>query len=113
MESSKILRSWDEGYTDMELKIFDWNKAARLIVESKVETAKAGLEEDWENTSRIIWFRGIVAEGNTPIESRFATPVVEIDGEKIACYIFDCDLDNWQEKEWPNLARIIVSKNIF
>jgi hypothetical protein len=34
-----------------ERKVFDWNKAARLIRENDIVNAYAGLAEDWNDTS--------------------------------------------------------------
>jgi hypothetical protein len=71
-----------------EPKVFDWNKAARLIKETKAKKASAGLAEDWEYTGGIIFENGkIDLEDYTFLQSTWATPVIKIDGEEFDCYL--------------------------
>ena len=93
-----------------ELKVFDWHKAATLIKERDVKNAMAGLSGDWEWTGGTILDGGKIPEDNyTYLVSTWATPELEIDGEKIDCYKMESETDGWDSKTfWPESAKAIV-----
>ena len=92
-----------EANRHKELMVFDWDKAARLIKEKGAQEASAGLFGDWE------WTGGdILTEGKpnlddyTFLASTWATPELEIDGEKIPCFIYQNDNCKWDSgTKWP------------
>lgn len=93
-------------------KVFDWDKAAKIIKERKPETASAGLAEDWA------WTGGLIYENGKPVKneytflaSRWATPVLILDGEEIDCYQPE-GYHGWDaDTKWPESAlKILDSK---
>ena len=48
---------WRAQLSTSEVKVFDWNRAARLIKDNNVKTASAGLKGDWE------WTGGTIFDG--------------------------------------------------
>jgi hypothetical protein len=93
-----------------EMKVFDWNKAARLIKEQKVNYASAGLSGDWEYTSGNILENG---EPNfddyTYLASTWATPEIVIDGEFIDCYVMESQTEWDSGTKWPQSALDILN----
>ena len=95
-----------------ELKVFDWDKAARLIKERKPDYASAGLDEDWE------WTGGAIYRDNKPVTddytylaSTWATPMIFIDDEFIDCYKMEHEVPNWNaETKWPDSALKILNE---
>ena len=75
-----------------EPKIFDWDKAARLIREWQPNVAAAGLQEDWFWTGMDIYRDGRAIDKDEVsmfpyTKSCWATPILVLDGEEIACWI--------------------------
>lgn len=92
-------------------RVFDWDKAARLLVEQKpTGEVVAGLSSDLEYTGGVIWVNGdIVLDQYTYLSSNWATPVLVIDGDEIACWRFASDAPGWDEStKWPDSAVAIV-----
>jgi len=89
-----------------ELMVFDWDKAARLIRESGCETAFAGLCSDWGNTGGRIFSNGEPdMDDYTFLASIWATPEIEIDGERIDCYKMQSEVPDWDsDTKWPDSA---------
>ena len=64
-------------------KVFDWDKAAKIIKERRPKTASAGLSEDWEWTGGTIYENGKPVKNEyTYLASRWATPILILDGEE-------------------------------
>lgn len=95
-----------------ESKVFDWDKAARLIRERKPNIASAGLESDWEFTGGDIYKDGdIVKEGDTYVylASTWATPEISLDGDIVECYKMQSKTPNWgADTYWPESALKIL-----
>ncbi len=93
-------------------RVFDWKKAAALIMERKATTAGAGLKSDWEYTGGTIWSDGKPVpqeETYTYLSSNWATPELEIDGEIIDCWIYEDDSPGWDSGTyWPQEALDII-----
>lgn len=93
-------------------RVFDWDKAARLIVERKPTVAEAGLGGDWSHTGGEIWRDGKpVPESDTYVylSSNWATPQIEIDGETIDCWIYEDESPGWDAHTyWPPSALAII-----
>jgi len=95
-----------------KMMIFDWDKAAQLILERKPKTASAGLSGDWEWTGGEIYRSGeIVDDEYTYLGSTWATPMLEMDGDEVECYQMQSDDLKWDEKtKWPDSARKILNQ---
>lgn len=90
-------------------KVFDWNKAARLIKESGVKTASAGLSLDWEWTGGTIFEDGKPTNENyTYLASTWATPELDLDGEMVDCYVMQGDTEWDAGTKWPQSALDIL-----
>ena len=87
-------------------KIFDWNKAARILRERNAKDASAGLREDWEWTCDEILRDGKIVNTEDPyLASTWATPSLEIDGDTIDCFIMESESPGWDENTvWPESA---------
>lgn len=96
-----------------ECKVFDWDKAARLIAESGARHAEAGLSEDW-------WWTGgdILADG-LPVSERvcvylastWATPVLVLDGDEVECWRMQSETPDWDaDTWWPDSAKALLTE---
>lgn len=95
-------------------KIFDWDKAAHLIVENGLIHVSAGLAEDWDWTSGKILQNGeIVPEEDTYtfLKSYWATPVLvdDISEDVYECWTTETEWDS--KTYWPQSARDILDKS--
>lgn len=94
--------------------VFDWDKAARLIVEKGATSASAGLSGDWE------WTGGEIFEDGKPVPredtytylaSTWATPELEIDGDYIDCFRKESETPGWDSGTyWPESALAILAE---
>ena len=96
------------------IKVFDWDKAARIIKEQGITEADAGLSEDFGNTGGTILENGKpIIESYTYLASTWATPVLVTsdldDGlTEIPCYIMQSQTE-WNAKtKWPQSALNIL-----
>lgn len=89
--------------------VFDWDKAARVIVERGAQYAEAGLSGDWDWTGGEILNDGKpVLDSYTYLQSLWATPMILIDGAYYECYI-DADKTQWDSgTKWPQSALDIL-----
>lgn len=96
-------------------RVFDWNKAAEIIRDRNPESASAGLQGDMEWTGGEIWRDGeIVPREKTYVylASTWATPILEIDGEEIPCFVTKPKTEWDSSTYWPESAKaILVRKN--
>lgn len=93
-------------------KVFDWEKAARLIKERNPKKASAGLSEDWEYTAGTIYRDGEpVYDSYTYLASTWATPELEMDGETFDCYRMEDEGEWGASTKWPDEALRILSGN--
>jgi hypothetical protein len=70
-------------------KIFDWEKAEKILKEKNPESADAGLEMDYEYTRDTIWRDGKFVEDHSAyLHSVWATPMLIINDtdEEIECW---------------------------
>ena len=100
-----------EANRNNKMKVFDWNKAAKLIVKYNLTEADAGLIEDW------FWTGGnILTNGNlninsyTYLASTWATPVLWTDEEIYDCWIWEDETDWDSDTKWPQSAIEILRK---
>ena len=79
-----------------KLMVFDWEKAARLIKDSKCTTASAGLSEDWEWTGGSIFKNGKPVNKEdtyTYLASTWAIPELDINGKVISCFRMESETE--------------------
>ena len=89
-------------------KVFDWDKAARILRDRGAKTAGAGLAEDWK------WTGGSILRDGKPmarddtytfLASWWATPVLFVDGEEVECWRPESEAPGWDaETAWPESA---------
>ena len=93
--------------------VFDWKKAAELIVKRQPKTVSAGLSGDWEWTGGLIWQDGNIVHRDdtyTYLASNWATPEIEINGEREPCFVMLEDSPGWDASTyWPEEALKILS----
>lgn len=92
-------------------RVFDWDKAAKIIVDRGIQNAEAGLEGDMEYTG------GTILEDGAPVPeertytylaSCWATPILVADGETIECWV-EQKGSGWNAHTyWPRSARKIL-----
>ena len=111
---SAFLRGQSAAACGAKHKVFDWDKAARLIKEKNPRVASAGLSGDWEYTGGVIYTKeeSIDAKEYTYLSSNWAIPELELDGITIDCYVSDTEEDNpnkWNDNtSWPQSALDIL-----
>lgn len=74
-----------------DMKYMDWRRAHKIIEERAKEnsniTVMAGLMEDWNNTSGVVYEDGeFVTDDYVYASSCWATPILDFDGEEVECY---------------------------
>jgi len=100
-----------EANKNKQMMVFDWDKAARLIVGRKAKRASAGLRGDWEWTGGRIWSGKPDMEDYTYLASTWATPEIEIDGKIEDCFVMETERPDWDSgTKWPEPALKIVNK---
>lgn len=71
------------------MKFLDWEKAEQICQQHPDSTIHAGLREDWGWTSGVIFDHGKFYDGGILYnQSRWATPILDIDGEEIECWSY-------------------------
>lgn len=98
-----------------EPKVFDWDKAAEILVARGAKTARAGLSEDLEWTSGTILYEGKIVPKNetyTYLASTWAVPVLIIDEEEIACFRMKSETGWTADTYWPESARKILNGGV-
>lgn len=95
-----------------EMKVFDWDQAARRIKEVKPTRAAAGLSGDWEHTGGSIFADGSPVPENetyTFLASTWAVPELELDGVVEPCYKMEREVPGWSSSTyWPESALTIL-----
>lgn len=91
-------------------RVFDWDKAARLIRERSPEVAGAGLGQDWEWTGGTIFSNGEpVTDSYTYLSSNWAVPELDLDGEIVECWKYEDETPGWNsDTKWPESALAIL-----
>jgi hypothetical protein len=88
--------------------MFDWDKAVKLIKEHNIQTARAGLAGDWDNTSGLILMDGYPIVGSyVYLQSYWATPIIMdmATGKEYPCYRKVTGLKSENaERLWPAYA---------
>jgi hypothetical protein len=100
----------NQASTNRDLYVFDWDRAARRIVETQAVEASAGLAEDWEWTGGSIFRNGKPCfEDYTYLASTHAIPELGLDGELEDCYVRHSERPEWDSgTKWPESALQIL-----
>lgn len=95
-----------------EQRVFDLEKAARLIKEHRPEEAGAGLRDDWERTGGTIYRNGKPIKSDyTYLASTWAIPELDMDGEVYECWRMKSETPGWNcDTKWPKSALDILSE---
>ena len=91
-------------------RVFDWDKAAKLIREHQPKTAEAGLKGDWEYTGGYIYRDGKAdMESYCYLSSTWATPQLVMDGgTPIDCWVWGHETEWKADTRWPESALAIL-----
>lgn len=102
--SLSIVNYRDPMYDDYF--VFNWDLAAQILRDRNVQTACAGLSEDLEATgAAILHNRNPILGSGAYLQSKWATPVLIIDGVEHDCWKLARDyIDHAIDKIWPQHA---------
>jgi hypothetical protein len=97
-------------------RVFDWDQAARIIVNGGVKNAEAGLRDDWEWTGGPILKDGIpVPAGKTYtyLASTWAIPELLVSGECVVpCWTWQTGTEWDAHTYWPGSALEILESRV-
>ena len=82
------------------MKYMDWNKVQKIVDEHPNSVIRAGLMEDWNNTSGLIFAKGKYYDGYVYGSSTWATPIVDVDGEEIECWTHEKTKEGHSKPDW-------------
>jgi hypothetical protein len=91
-----------------DMKYMNWKKVQEIVDAHPNSVIYAGLMEDWNNTSGLIFAKGRYYDGYVFGCSTWATPIVDVDGEEIECWTYEetkegSDKPNW----WGNGQKLL------
>lgn len=83
------------------MKFLDWERAKQICLEHPDTVIYAGLCEDWDCTNGMICDHGKFVRDDTKLydQSRWATPILDIDGEEVECWTHEPH-DNTSIPDW-------------
>ena len=81
-------------------KFMDWQKVQQIVNEHPDSVIYAGLQEDWNNTSGLIFAKGKYYDGYVYGCSVWATPIVDVDGEEIECWTYEQTKEGSDKPVW-------------
>lgn len=82
------------------MKYMDWGKVKKVIEEHPNSIIYAGLMEDWNNTSGLIFAKGNYYNGYVYGASIWATPILDVDGEEIECWTYEKTKEGSGKPSW-------------
>lgn len=96
-----------------KIRVFDWEKAAKIILERKAEKAVAGIDTDWLGTRDAIYKDGKPVENRDSgayLQSHWGFPTLSVNGDMIQCYrevkVESDELFDW----WPDRALEVLNQ---
>jgi len=114
--NSALAFAYGQSTRNQPVMVFDWDRAAERIKETNPTRASAGLQGDWGWTGGRIWADGKpVPHGQTYtyLASTWATPELELDGEREECFrLIDASPDWDQDTYWPLSALAILGATL-
>ena len=96
-----------------EMKYMDWKKVQQIVSEHPNSVIYAGLQEDWNNTSGLIYANGKYYDGYVFACSSWATPIVDVDGEEIECWTYEKTEWGSDKPEWWGNGQELLSEYDF
>lgn len=101
-----------ENNKNSRIRVFDWDKAAKLIKKANPQVASAGLGLDWEWTGGEIYKNGEpIMDSYTYLASNWATPELDMDGDIQPCWKYQSDTPSWDSNtKWPKSALKILKE---
>lgn len=92
------------------MKYMDWNKVQQIVNENPNSVIHAGLIEDWNNTSGLIFAKGKYYDGYVYGCSKWATPIVDVDGEEIECWTYEQTKEVESKPTWWGNGQKLLSE---
>lgn len=92
------------------MKYMDWNKVQKIVNEHPDSVIHAGLMEDWNNTSGLIYAKGKYYDGYVHGSSCWATPIVDVDGIEIECWTFEKTKEGPDKPTWWGNGQKLLSE---
>lgn len=83
-----------------KMKYMDWQKVQKIVDENPDAVIHAGLMEDWNNTSGLIYAKGKYYDGYVYGCSSWATPIVDVDGAEIECWTHEQTKEGSAKPTW-------------
>lgn len=95
------------------MKYMDWKKIQQIVNEHPNSVIYAGLQEDWNNTSGLIYAKGKYYKGNVFGSSIWATPIVDVDGEEIEVWTYEETKEGSGRPSWWGNGQELLSEYDF
>ena len=95
------------------MKYMDWGKVQQIVNEHPNSVIYAGLMEDWNNTSGLVFARGKYYRGYVYGCSFWATPIVDVDGEEIECWTYEETKEGYSRPDWWGNGQELLSEYEF
>lgn len=92
-----------------ETKYMDWRKVQEIVNKNPNAVIYAGLMEDWNNTSGLIYAKGKYYNGYVYGCSMWATPIVDVDGEEIECWTYEETEEGHSKPSWWGNGQKLLS----
>jgi hypothetical protein len=92
------------------MKYMDWHKVQQVVDENPSAVIYAGLMEDWNNTSGPIDANGNYYDGYVYDRSRWATPIVDVDGKEIECWTHEKQKEDTGRPHWWGNGQKLLSE---
>lgn len=83
-----------------KMRYMDWEKVKEIIETHQNAIIYAGLREDWNNTSGLIYAKGKYYNGYVFGASSWATPIVDVDGVEIECWTTEETIEGADKPSW-------------
>lgn len=95
------------GYSSDTMKYMDWSKAEQICKEHPNSVIYAGLQEDWGYTSGKIFDHGEYFNGGDLYDqSKWATPILDVDGKEIECWTKEPHEHTGIPEDWGEGAKV-------
>ncbi len=104
------MTAWAKGAAarGKRARVFDWERAADRIRETRPPVARAGLRDDWEWTGGPIWLADApIPEEDTYtyLASTWAIPELALDDRREECWRWVDETPGWDAHTyWPETA---------
>lgn len=97
-----------------QTKYMDWKKVQQIVSQNPNSVIYAGLQEDWNNTSGLIYAKGKYYDGGCFYGcSTWATPILDVDGEEIECWTYDKTEEENKMPTWWGNGKVVFNEYDF